>query len=204
MRIPLLVLFASALLVRSSSSGQNVTTVNTSEQLPTTAFLRRPHGTDRDGDIEQAAGNSATARSSFHKAAKRAVGGGLSGAVAGAVQVLSLMWLRTVINYQYRYGGNFIQSLSTLYGQGGIRRLYSGLGFALIQAPLARFVSTAANDGVNLLINNTVWTQTWGAGRKVLIAAIVVGLFRILLMPIDTCKTYVQNICMISSNDRSC
>ena len=99
-----------------------------------------------------------------------------------------------MINYQYRYGGNFIQSLSKLYGMGGIRRLYSGIGFALIQAPLARFVSTAANDGVNLLINNTAWTQTWGAGRKVLIAATVVGLFRILLMPIDTCKTYVLNV----------
>ena len=27
---------------------------------------------------------------------------GISGAVAGAVQVISLMWLRTAVNYQYR------------------------------------------------------------------------------------------------------
>ena len=40
----------------------------------------------------------------LRKAAKRAIGGGLSGAVAGVVQVLTLMWLRTTMNYQYRYG----------------------------------------------------------------------------------------------------
>lgn len=38
------------------------------------------------------------------KAATKAIGGGLSGALAGFVQVLTLMWLRTTMNYQYRYG----------------------------------------------------------------------------------------------------
>ena len=38
------------------------------------------------------------------KAGRRALGGGLSGAAAGVVQVLLLMWLRTAMNYQYRYG----------------------------------------------------------------------------------------------------
>lgn len=92
----------------------------------------------------------------------------------------------------HRYGGSFFQALSTLYGMGGIPRLYSGLSFALIQAPLSRFVSTAANDGVNLLLHNLVLTQSWGNGRRVLVAAVVVALFRILLMPIDTCKTVLQ------------
>eukprot|EP00966_Prymnesium_polylepis_P316612 7315884-Prymnesium_polylepis.1 len=31
----------------------------------------------------------------LQKAAKRAIGGGLSGAIAGVIQVLTLMWLRT-------------------------------------------------------------------------------------------------------------
>lgn len=35
------------------------------------------------------------------KAGKRALGGGVSGALAGVAQVLSLMWLRTAMNYQY-------------------------------------------------------------------------------------------------------
>jgi hypothetical protein len=93
-----------------------------------------------------------------------------------------------VINYQYRYGSSFIQALTTLYGMGGIPRLYSGITFALIQAPLARFISTAANDGVGVLLQNF----NWGPGREVVVAAFVVGFFRIMLMPIDTCKTVLQ------------
>ena len=34
-------------------------------------------------------------------AATRALGGGQSGAAAGAVQVVTMMWLRTIMNYQY-------------------------------------------------------------------------------------------------------
>lgn len=128
----------------------------------------------------------------FRNALKKAIGGGVPGAIAGAAQVLCLMWLRTVINYQYRYGSTFYQALSHLYGSGGIPRLYSGLGFALVQAPLSRFVSTAANDGVHNLIQNLEWTKHWGPGREVVVAALVVGLFRMLLMPIDTSKTVMQ------------
>ena len=114
----------------------------------------------------------------FQNALKKAIGGGVPGAVAGVVQVLCLMWLRTVINYQYRYGSTFIQALSHLYSSGGIPRLYSGLGFALVQAPLSRFVSTAANDGVHNLIQNLEWTKHWGPGREVVVAAVVVGFCR--------------------------
>ena len=128
----------------------------------------------------------------FQNAFKKAIGGGIPGAVAGVVQVLSLMWLRTVINYQYRYGSNFIEALSYLYNHGGVPRLYSGLGFALVQAPLARFVSTAANDGVHNLIQNLEWTKHWGPGKEVVVAAFVVGFFRMILMPIDTSKTVLQ------------
>ena len=46
-----------------------------------------------------------TASDVFAKAAKRALGGGVSGALAGVFQVLLLMWLRTTVNYQMRHGG---------------------------------------------------------------------------------------------------
>jgi ferric-dicitrate binding protein FerR (iron transport regulator) len=36
------------------------------------------------------------------KAARRAGEGGLAGAAAMAINVCSLMWIRTAINYQYR------------------------------------------------------------------------------------------------------
>ncbi|KAL9187390.1 hypothetical protein ACHAXT_001493 [Thalassiosira profunda] len=146
---------------------------------PKTPFLRKNAASAK----KRGAG-----RDIFAKAFDRAIGGGIPGAVAGVVQVLALMWLRTVINYQYRYGSTFIQALTTLYGMGGIPRLYSGITFALIQAPLARFISTAANDGVSVLLQHL----NWGPGREVVVAAFVVGFFRMMLMPIDTCKTVLQ------------
>mmetsp|Transcript_5752 Transcript_5752/g.7351 ORF Transcript_5752/g.7351 Transcript_5752/m.7351 type:complete len:485 (-) Transcript_5752:80-1534(-) len=126
------------------------------------------------------------------KAGKSGIGGGIPGAIAGAVQVLSLMWLRTVMNYQCRYGSTFFQAVTALNSQGGIPRFYRGLSFALFQAPLARFVSTAANDGVETLLANLKMTEDWGPGRSTVIASIVVGMWRMFLMPIDTCKTVLQ------------
>ena len=118
----------------------------------------------------------------MYRAGKRGLGGGIPGAIAGAFQVLSLMWLRTIINYQSRYGTTFMQALRTLLNEGGVARLYCGVGFALIQAPLARFVSTAANDGVESLLANLSVTKNWGPGRTTVVASIVVGFWRMLLM----------------------
>ena len=63
-------------------------------------------------------------------------------------QVVTLMWLRTTINYQYRYGTTTLDAFKSLYNQGGIFRFYKGVIPALIQAPLSRFGDTAANIGV--------------------------------------------------------
>lgn len=62
----------------------------------------------------------------------------------------------------------------------------------MIQGPLSRFGSTAANDGVNALLASLSFSQSWGAARSTFVASLVVGLWRILLMPIDTCKTVLQ------------
>jgi hypothetical protein len=56
------------------------------------------------------------------RAGKRGLGGGIPGALAGVVQVISLMWLRTIINYQCRYGTTFSQAFVTLTNDGGIAR----------------------------------------------------------------------------------
>lgn len=126
------------------------------------------------------------------RAGKSGLDGGISGAIAGFIQVITLMWLRTVVNYQCRYGTTFRQAFITLYQQGGIARFYRGLSFALIQAPLARFVSTAANDGVETFVASLEATKHWGPGRTTIVASIVVGIWRMILMPIDTCKTILQ------------
>jgi len=116
------------------------------------------------------------------RAGKSGLGGGIPGALAGMVQVFTLMWLRTIINYQCRYGTTFSQALVTLIKDGGIRRLYSGLSFALIQAPLSRFVSTAVNDGVETLFSSIQATKDWGPGRTTVVASIIVGVWRMFLM----------------------
>ena len=80
------------------------------------------------------------------RAKQKAISGGLSGLIAGAVQVVTLMWLRTTVNYQYRYGVSMTTAIRELYRQGGIPRFYRGLPYALVQGPLARFGGVAAND----------------------------------------------------------
>lgn len=66
---------------------------------------------------------------------------GLSGAFAGSIQVILLMWLRTTMSYQHKYGLSLMNALRDLHKQGGIRRFYKGIEFAIIQAPLAKFFS---------------------------------------------------------------
>lgn len=126
------------------------------------------------------------------KAARKGLGGGIPGFVAGVIQVLTLMWLRTVVNYQSRYGTTFRQTLYHLFNDGGVPRFYRGISFALVQAPVARFVATFANDGCQALLASLEMTKHWGPARGTMISSVVVGMWRVFLMPIDTCKTVLQ------------
>lgn len=128
----------------------------------------------------------------FEKASKKALGGGKAGASAAVVQVFSLMWLRTSMNYQYRYGGNLVTSLQTLWKEGGISRLYQGLPFALVQGPLTRFGDTAANVGILVLLETLPETQSLPLPVKTAAGSVAAGLWRIVLMPIDSSKTAMQ------------
>lgn len=126
------------------------------------------------------------------KAGKKALGGGQAGASAAVVQVFSLMWLRTAMNYQYRYGGNLNQALKTLIDEGGIARLYQGLPFALLQGPLSRFGNVAAQVGVLALLDSIPATAGLPLALKTAAASLTSGLWRVLIMPIDTSKTAFQ------------
>ncbi|GAX84424.1 hypothetical protein CEUSTIGMA_g11845.t1 [Chlamydomonas eustigma] len=121
-------------------------------------------------------------------AGKKALSGGLPGMLAMGLQVLSLMWLRTTMNYQYRYGTSTMEALRTLYSQGGIPRFYQGLAPALIQGPLSRFGDTAANTGVLAALEDVEMPTA----VKTLAASLGAGLFRICLMPVDAVKTIMQ------------
>lgn len=76
---------------------------------------------------------------------KMAATSGLAGASAMAIQVSSLMWMRTTMNYQFKNGGGFLNTLRTLYAEGGVIRFYRGIVPALIIGPISRFGDTAAN-----------------------------------------------------------
>lgn len=108
------------------------------------------------------------------------------------VQVLSLMWLRTTINYQYRHGTGTLTAFKFLYKEGGVRRFYRGVGPALFQGPLSRFGDTAANAGVLSLMESTPTTRALPTFFKSAAASVAAASFRIFLMPIDTLKTTLQ------------
>ena len=189
--------------------GTTATMINTNEPLffPGSAMAMEdkiPYSTKtdaaRDGlssssSIESYTNEAAVPidyRAIFEKSSKKALGGGKAGASAAVVQVFSLMWLRTAMNYQYRYGGDLGTSLKTLYGEGGIPRLYQGLPFAIVQGPLTRFGDTAANVGVLALLEALPETAALALPLKTACGSVAAGLWRIFLMPIDTSKTAMQ------------
>ncbi|KAI0251611.1 mitochondrial carrier [Lactifluus subvellereus] len=126
------------------------------------------------------------------KALKSALGGGLSGAAAMVLQVLTLMPLRTVMNYQYRYGTTTTQAIGTLYEDGGFVRYYQGLAAALVQGPVARFGDTAANAGILALLESNKFMRTLPKFIQTVFASVAAALFRMVLMPVDTLKTTLQ------------
>jgi len=121
-----------------------------------------------------------------------ALEGGLSGAAAMVVQVVTLLWLRTTMNYQYKHGGSFRAALSILYNEGGIRRLYAGLAPALIQGPISRFGDTAANDGIRAALGALDATSELPSAYISVACSVAAGLFRVLLMPLEVVKTSMQ------------
>ena len=133
-----------------------------------------------------------SAKQIFQQSAKKAISGGKAGATASVFQVLTFMWLRTCMNYQYRNGGTLGSSLQTLYEEGGVGRLYQGLPFALIQGPLTRFGDTAANVGILALLDSIPELESLPLPLKTACGSICAGLWRIILMPVDTSKTVLQ------------
>jgi hypothetical protein len=123
------------------------------------------------------------------RAGKRALGGGIAGALAMVAQVALLMWMRTVMNYQHANGMGTWEAITTLYAEGGIPRLYQGWLAALLQAPLSRFGDTAANAGVLAVLAGVAWMPE---GLKTFFASWAAAGFRILITPVDAFKTTLQ------------
>lgn len=125
-------------------------------------------------------------------ALKRALGGGLSGAAAMVLQVLLLMPLRTIMNYQYRFGTSFSEATRTLYLDGGFGRYYRGMSAALVQGPVARFGDTAANAGILALLQSNSYLKNLPSPIKTIFGSLCAAAFRMTLTPVDTLKTTLQ------------
>ncbi|CAM9977917.1 unnamed protein product, partial [Ectocarpus sp. 12 AP-2014] len=89
-----------------------------------------------------------------------------------------------------RYGTSIVAAASELYRQGGVLRFYRGVVFALVSNPMSRFGMAAANEGAMALsdalpVQVSVTFTTW-------IASLFAGVWRVVLTPLDTCKTVLQ------------
>lgn len=156
-------------------------------------FLRAHDIQTRIDALEVAASAQKKAPANIGKESlRRALGGGVLGAAAMAVQVTTLMWLRTTLYYQYRYGASTWQALRVLYGQGGVLRFYQGFIPALLQGPLSRFGDTAANVGIMSFFDSQESLRDVPLFMKTFVSASVAATWRIFLMPIDTVKTMLQ------------
>jgi len=124
-------------------------------------------------------------------ALQKAVRSGSAGFLAGTVQVLAFMWLRTAMNYQYKFGGTLGEVLRKLYAEGGVARLYRGLfPWAIFQAPLSRFGDVAANDMVMATVGALLPQVPVSAAT--LAGSMAGACWRIVITPVDTCKTVLQ------------
>ena len=129
-----------------------------------------------------------TSEVSIDNIIKKSLGGGISGGLAMGIQVSSLMWLRTTMNYQYRYGTSTTDAIHKLYKDGKIRRFYRGYIPALFIGPLSRFGDTLTNTyAIKKLEDTNLPTSV-----KTVFGSGLAASWRAFLMPIDAVKTTMQ------------
>ena len=120
---------------------------------------------------------------------KKALKSGTAGATAMTVQVTSLMWMRTTMNYQFKNGGTFLGTIGKLYAEGGVKRFYRGVVPALIIGPISRFGDTAMNMLAKNLFkedhNTPIFIQTS-------VGSFLAGMWRLSTLPVDAWKTSKQ------------
>lgn len=124
----------------------------------------------------------------FTESLKKSINSGMAGSMAMCIQVTSLMWLRTTMNYQYRYGKTIPEAIKTLYNDGGIRRFYRGYAPALFIAPLSRFGDTMTNTYALQHLEHSGLST----GIKTMAGSLLASSWRIGMMPIDALKTTLQ------------
>jgi hypothetical protein len=117
---------------------------------------------------------------------------GIAGGSAMAVQVLSLMWMRTTMNYQFKNGGAFMETIKKLYAEGGVVRFYRGIIPALVIGPISRFGDTATNMLATTYFSNSPTLQHLPIFVQTSLGSVMAGLWRLSTLPVDAWKTSKQ------------
>jgi len=136
--------------------------------------------------------NNPTEPKSISQILTKAAKSGAAGASAMAIQVTSLMWMRTSMNYQFKNGGGFISTLRLLYAEGGVMRFYRGIVPALIIGPISRFGDTAANMMATTLFKESPALKHLPIFVQTSLGSLMAGFWRLSTLPIDAWKTSKQ------------
>lgn len=116
---------------------------------------------------------------------------GLVGAAAGSIQVITLMWLRTIVNYQYRYGISLTEAFQALYKEGGVPRFYQGVFFALLQNSLSKFGAMSSYE-MSRSILSSIYPNSYNIVLNSFLSSFLNIIWKVILMPLETMKTVLQ------------
>jgi len=108
------------------------------------------------------------------------------------LQIGFMMPLDTTITMQYRHGQSTVAAARYLFRHGGYVRFYSGVSMALVQGPMSRFGDTATNAALLHWFDSSDKTCTLPTVVKTSTASALAACWRVVLMPIDVCKTVYQ------------
>ena len=116
------------------------------------------------------------------------INSGISSFASMSIQVITSMWVRTIINHQYRYGNSFSQTARILYREGGALRFYRGFLPTIALGPLSRTSGIMSNTYVLNKFKDTSVPMS----IQTLAGAGLATVWRILLLPLSTYKNMVQ------------
>ena len=119
---------------------------------------------------------------------RNVINSGISSFASMSIQVVTSMWVRTIINHQYRYGNSFYTTSKQLYSEGGVLRFYRGFLPAMTLGPLLRTSGIMSNTYVLNKFKDTNVPMS----VQTLIGTGLATICRISLLPLSTYKNIVQ------------
>ena len=107
-----------------------------------------------------------------------------TGITSGIIQVSSLLWLRTINNYQYKYGTPLIDTFKLLYKNGGFIRFYRGYVPSM-------FVASSCKFGE---LNAYYYSKEMNLSKleSLFLISSVSSIVKLSIIPVDTLDVFLQ------------